>query len=236
MYHVGPRILPFHGNKSGDYLFKLPSWYADQYLGGRLLVTGKCRGTEFGSMGPTLFAFKPWETENPSGDLDGLALLWYRFEFNCGSPNVTNKALCDYPNFTMCDKWEGGAFIETGGRSAIVLFGRKGLGDNHYGEPRSGDCSPYKGYHCDPYERQAIFYDVLELAEAAAGRRDPWGIVPYRVWRPVEFYNRDGAGRSCSELGGVTYDPVGRRLYVIEKSLPAYNIDDQAVVHVWQVN
>jgi len=236
MYHVGPNSQPYHGNKVGDYLFKLPQWYADRYLGGRILITGKCRGTETGSMGPTLFAFKPWETENPVGDLDALILLSYRFQINCGSPNLTNKALCDYPEFTMCDKWEGGAFIETGNRAAIVLFGRKGLGNNNYGEPGEGACSLYKGYHCDPYERQVIFYDPLELAQVTAGSRDPWTVIPYRLWRPVEFYNRDDEGHSCSELGGVAYDPAARRLYVVEKSLPSFNADDQALVHVWQVN
>ena len=236
LFHVGPNQPPYHGNKAGDYLFRLPQWYADQYLGGRVLVTGKCRGTEFGSMGPTLIAFRPWETETPSGTLDAVILLWYRFDMSCASPNVSDKALCDYPDFTMCDKWEGGAFIETDKRAGIVLFGRKGLGGNGYGEPEAGNCSLYKGYHCDPYERQAVFYDVEELAEVAAGSRVAWTVVPYRVWRPTEFYNRDAQGYSCSELGGVAYDPGAKRLYVIEKSLPEYNVDDLAVVHVWQVN
>jgi len=187
-------------------------------------------------MGPTLFAFEPWETENPAGNLDAVVLLWYRFDMNCGSPNVTNQSLCDYPEFTMCDKWEGGAFIETDNRAGIVLFGRKGLGVNGYGEPGDGACSLYKGYHCDPYERQAIFYDVEELAEVVAGSREAWTVTPYRIWRPTEFYNRDAQGHSCSELGGVAYDPNAKRLYVIEKSLPEFNVDDLALVHVWQVN
>ena len=236
LFHVGQDNLPYHGNKVGDYLFRVPQWYADRYLGGRILITGKCRGTEFGSMGPTLFAFRPWETEEPEGDLDALILLWYRFDINCAAPNQTNKSLCDYPEFTMCDKWEGGAFIETDGRGAILLFGRKGLGNNGYGEPGPDSCSMYKGYHCDPYERQVLFYDVTELAQSASGQRDPWSVVPYRIWRPAVFYNRDEQGHSCSELGGVAYNPVDRRLFVIEKSLPRYNLDDQAVVHVWQIN
>jgi hypothetical protein len=235
MFHVGPREFPFHGNRSGDFLFRVPGWFADRYLGGRILVTGKTRGAFGGSMGPTLFAFKPWETETPSGDLDAVALLWYRLDYGCASPNVSDKSRCDFPEFTMCDKWEGGAFIESDTRAAIVLFGRKGLGVNGYGEPPGGACSMYKGYHCDPFVRQAIFYDALELAEVAAGSRDPWSVRPYRSWRPAEFYNSDGSGHSCGELGGVAYDPAGKRLYVIEKSLPAYNADDLAVVHVWQV-
>ncbi len=236
LFHVGPRELPFHGNKSGDYLFTVPQWYADRHLGGRTLVTGKTRGASFGSMGPTLFAFRPWETEAPGGDLDAVAMLWYRLDWGCASPNVSDKSLCDYPGFTMGDKWEGGAFVESGGRCTVILDGRKGLGGNHYGEPRRDDCSLYKGYHSDPYERQVVFYDVEELGEVAAGRRQPWTVVPYRTWRPTELYNRDAAGHSCSEVGGMAYDRQGRRLFIIEKSLPAFNLDDQAVVHVWRVN
>ena len=43
-------------------------------------------------------------------------------------------------------------------------------------------------------------------------------------------------GRSCSEVGGMTFHRGTRRLYIIEKSLPEFNVDDQAIVHVWQVN
>jgi hypothetical protein len=188
-------------------------------------------------MGPTLFAFKPWESEAPSGDFDAVALLWYRLDWNCASPNVSDKSLCDYPQFTMGDKWEGAAFVESSaGRCAIIMNGRKGLGTNHYGLPRNSDCGLYKGYHSDPYERQVIFFDIEELGRVAAGEREPWTVVPYRIWRPTEFYNRDAQGRSCSEVGGMTFHRGTRRLYIIEKSLPEFNVDDQAIVHVWQVN
>ena len=116
------------------------------------------------------------------------------------------------------------------------MDGRKGLGTNHYGLPRNTDCSPYKGYHSDPYERQVIFYDIEELGDVATGKRQPWAVVPYRTWRPTEFYNRDADGYSCSEVGGMAFDRKNRRLFIIEKSLPSYNVDDQAIVHVWQVN
>lgn len=130
-YHVGPRLLPYHGNKVGDYLFSVPQWYADQHLGGRFLVTGKTQGAFNGSQGPTLFAFSPWNSETPSGNLDAIPLLWYRIFFpECAGPNVGNKSQCDYPDFTMCDKWEGGGFVESGQKRAIILLGKKGLGSD----------------------------------------------------------------------------------------------------------
>jgi len=236
MFHVGKREMPYHINKAGDFLFTVPKWYADKYLGGRWLITGKARGTETGSMGPSLLAFTPWDSENPSGDFDAVFMLYYPFLFDCGAPNVTNKALCTYPEFTMCDKWEGGSFIESGDKRAIIMAGRKGLGVNHYGLPRAGDCSMYKGYHCDPYEAQIIFYDIEELGEVALGNNDPWNITPYLIWRPDVFYNMDNNGQSCSEIGGMAYDSENKKLYLIEKSLPKYNTDDKAVVHVWSIN
>jgi hypothetical protein len=231
-FHVGPRQDPYHGNKSGDYLFDVPTWYAEQFLGGRTLVTGKTRGAFNGSMGPTLLAFRPFATESPSGDLDAVPMLWYRLLYpECAGPNVGDPNACDYPAFTMCDKWEGGAFLERNGRRAIALFGLKGLGPNQYGEPPStSTCFQDKGYHCDPYERQLVLYDVDELGAVAAGARDPWSVDPYAIWRPSQLFVRDAEGKSCGEVGGVAVDAAGRRLFAIEKGIGENN---SAVVHVW---
>src|SRR4030042_672120 len=52
LFHVGPERTPFHGRKMGEYLFRVPRWFAERYLGGRLLVTGRARGTPAGESGP----------------------------------------------------------------------------------------------------------------------------------------------------------------------------------------
>lgn len=236
-YHVGPRQLPYHGNKAGDFLFKVPQWYADTYLGGRILVTGKTRGAFNGSQGPTLFAFAPWDTETPSGDLDAVPMLYYRIFYpDCAGPNVGDKASCDYPNFTMCDKWESGGFVESGLKRSIILLGIKGLGTNYYGEaPGPDSCDSSTGYHCDPYERQVIFYDVDELGRAAQGQADPWSVTPYEIWTPREFFIKDEQGRSCGQPGGLAVDSSGKRLFMIEKGFGGHQNENGAVVHVWQI-
>jgi len=236
LYHVGPNEVPYHGNKSGDYLFSVPKWYADMYLGGRTLVTGKTRGAFYGSQGPTLFAFKPWDTDDHSGNLDAVPMLWYNIYYpDCAGPNVGDKANCDFPDFTMCDKWEGGCFVESGEKRAILLLGIKGLGVNTYGAPPSGACEDSQGYHCDPYERQVLFYDIDELGASAMGNRDPWSVVPYATWRPEEFYLGDNDGHTCGEVGGMDFDTDHRRIFMIEKGLGGYNNENAAVVHVWTV-
>jgi hypothetical protein len=245
LFYVGPQEDPYHGRKMGSYLFTVPAWYADQYLGGRTLVTGRCRGTpadafeevttDGGSQGPTLFAVDPFDSDSPTGNLDALPMLYYRVKFpGCAGPNVGDVATCDYPGFTMCDDWTGGAFVDSGTKRAIMLLGYKGLGDNCYDEPPvecNDPCSQTHGYHCHPYERQVIFYDVTRIGDIALGQRDPWTVVPYTIWRPTEFLI---TGHTCWNVGGMAFDEAGKRLFMVERGLG--EIEENAlVVHVWTV-
>ena len=240
MFHVGPDAAPFHGRKTGSYLFSAPQWYADQYLGGRTLITGRSRGTPAdyepitthgGSQGPTLFALRPFDSDNPAGNLDAVPMLYYRVKYpGCAGPNIGPTPECDFPDFTMCDNWTGGAFVDDGKRRAIMLLGYKGLGDNCYGSAECSDpCNDWQGYHCHPYERQVIFYDVRELGAVARTERDPWSVLPYTTWRPSEFYLQ---GHTCWSVGGMTYDPVTGRLFVVERGL-GEGETNAGVVHVW---
>jgi hypothetical protein len=166
--------------------------------------------------------------------MDALPMLYYRVAFPaCAGPNVGDTAACDYPSFTMCDDWSGGAFVDNGARRAIILVGYKGLGENCYDEPPvecNDPCSDAHGYHCQPYERQIIFYDVNEIGSVAQGAQDPWTVRPYAIWRPTEFFLQ---GNPCWNLGGATFDPAGRRLFVIERGLG--DGANSAVVHVWSL-
>jgi hypothetical protein len=244
LFHVGRQgDAVFHGRKAGDYLFRVPRWYADRYLGGRILVTGRARGTPAdgreavttrgGSQGPTLFAFHPVADGATGGDLDALPMLYYRTKFPaCAGPNVGDGARCDFPGYTMCDLWDGASFVEGGSGRAILLGGLKGQGPNCYDEPPvecHDPCSTDHGYHCHPYERQVLFYDADEIGRAARGEVRPWTVLPYAVWRPAELLGR---GRACFGLGGMTFDPATRRLFVVERGLGGAE-ENAAAVHVW---
>ena len=245
MFHVGPEEIPYHGRKMGCYIFTVPTWYGDLYLGGRTLITGRSRGTPAtgfeeitthgGSQGPTLFAFRACDSDNPTGDLDALPVLYYRVKFpSCAGPNVGDPNVCDYPNFTMCDEWTGGAFVESGEKRALILIGYKGLGDNCYDEPPvecNDPCSDSHGYHCNPYERQVIFYDVELLGKSAIGQQDPWVVLPYEIWRPEEFYL---TGNPCWNLGSMAFDEENGRLFMVERGLGEGELN-AAVVHIWSV-
>jgi hypothetical protein len=241
LFHVGANRSPFHGRKMGDYLFVVPQWYADQYLGGRILVTGRSRGTPVGrsrvaggSQGPTFFAFNPAGNSDRAGSrLDALPILYYRtFHPECAGDNVGSPENCDYPHYTMCDIWTGADFVELGNKKAIVLVGHKGLGRNCYDHPPidcEDPCSDDHGYHCNPYERQVIFYDVNQLGHSAQGEGDPWEVLPYLIWRPAEFFLD---GHTCFDAGGLAFDRQGRRLFMVERGLGGADAN-QTVVHVW---
>ena len=183
-----------------------------------------------------LFAFHPFDTDAPTGeDLDAIPVLYYRVFFpSCGGPNVGDPNRCDYRGFTMCDIWTGGAFLQAGASQAVALLGLKGLGGNCYDEPPvqcQDPCSDHHGYHCHPYERQVIFYDVEELGRAAQGGVDPWTIAPYTIWRPRELLL---SGHTCGDVGGMTFDPSTRRVFMIERGLGGPS-ENQAAVHVWTI-
>ena len=109
----------------GTYMSaKLEARFAQKYLGGRTLVTGRARGTPTegterqttrgGSQGPTLFAFHPLRDRDPAPHLDAIPILYYRVRFpDCAGPNVGDPDSCDYPGYTMCDIWTGAAFVES---------------------------------------------------------------------------------------------------------------------------
>jgi hypothetical protein len=144
IFHVGPEQPPFHGIKMGSYLFSVPQAYADEYLDGRTLVTGRARGTSppgspgldadgaitGGSQGPTLIAFRAWDSDNPSGDLDAVPMLYYRVKYpGCAGPDIGvggETVNCDFPGFSMCDDWTGAAFVQAGERATIAISGLTG--------------------------------------------------------------------------------------------------------------
>jgi hypothetical protein len=265
VFHVGPEQPPFHGIKMGSYLFSVPQAYADRYLDGRTLVTGRARGTAppdspgldaegaiaGGSQGPTLIAFRAWDSEDPSGNLDATPMLYYRVKYpGCAGPDigVGGQAVnCDSPGFSMCDDWTGAAFVQAGDRATIAIVGLKGATSCYYcGDPVDDSechvnplpgecdisCNEERGYHCGPYRRQVLLYDTEALGQAALGEIDPWSILPYAVWEPDELFL---SSPCCYNMGGMAFDPGRGRMFITERGLGEGDMN-AAVVHIWTVS
>jgi hypothetical protein len=244
VWHIGDRPSDndvFHNAKACNYLFRAPEGFADDHLGGRWLIAGNHReaGGLGGSQGPTLYALAPWEDGNPpaSGqNLDALALLYYPEVYECvweGEGDINehpDPGVCDFPGYRAKDDWGGGAWVQTAGTTGVLIFGRKGLGDNCYGTAGQcgGDpCDIYDGYHAYPYEPQILFYDPEELREVAGGSREPWEALPYAVYTVEEVLDE-----ACAVLGAVAYDQGSGLVYVTEQQAGP---SGETAVHVWRV-
>lgn len=219
-WHIGPyEDSNYSAKRTTNYMFDVPRNWGDAYLNGTYLLTGRgdgC-GSAGNSHGPPLYSFAPYQEATPpqNASINSTILLMY-------PPSG------DYfPDWSPGDVWEGGVWLtsENKSRSAALIIGRKGLGQPHYGVPRPGDCSPYKGYHCDPYETQFLFYDTGELAEVARGEREYYNITPYAVFRPKEHFLP-----SCSgSVGGAAFDRERGLLYVAQQN------GENPVVHVYGI-
>ncbi len=136
----------FIGNQDlysvNGYMFEIPASWADAYSGGRYLATGRMRDGGQGGMGPTLFAYRPWNADGspmPSGArLEEVTLLLYENAYN------TEDIVRAMNGYQHPDSWEGGAWIITPSNKQAVLFaGTKSNGEKYWYGYINSDGSQY---------------------------------------------------------------------------------------------
>ncbi len=115
-----------------DYLFEIPAEWADRYVGGRPLATGRYRDGGWGGMGPQLYAYVPWTDEAgtpaaPQTHLEEITLLAY-----AKSDETEDIERC-LDGYQHADEWGGGAWLTTGsGSSAVMFAGTKATGSRYW--------------------------------------------------------------------------------------------------------
>jgi hypothetical protein len=122
----------------------------------------------------------------------------------------------------------------------VLFFGTNGIGPQCYG---SG-CYPGAGQgpHADPYRYQVWAYDALELAQVAAGTKNPWEVIPYAYWGltlphstyTVSVQQPDGSIVTETRtffpgINGSAYDPTTNRIYVLQSR------GEEPIIQVFQV-
>ncbi len=121
----------FIGNQDlysvNGYMFEIPTDYAN----GRPLATGRMRDGGQGGMGPTLFAYRPWNddgTPKPSGThLEETTLLLYENAYN------TEEIVRAMNGYQHPDEWGGGAWLTTvSGKGAVLFAGTKSNGRKYW--------------------------------------------------------------------------------------------------------
>lgn len=121
------------------------------------------------------------------------------------------------------------------GTRSVLVWGRIGVGKADYGSgtvnkaldqmpvPGSNGNDHYvwdptnqdKGYHAYPYEYRVWAYDALDLVAVKEGKKQPWEVAPYAVWKP-DF---GGLSNPGALTGGVAYDAATGRIFVAVRYL-----------------
>jgi hypothetical protein len=215
-----------------------PEWQSR--LGGPA-ITGQCCLSIISrtSHGPAAFAFDPAGL-SAGKNVPAEPLLYYPMDHpTLGSWEGSN------PTYGGTTQVGGAALIA--GTSTALFVGRNGSGAFCYGEgsadraaaeTRAADggkicfdpTSSDKGQHAYPYRYQMWAYDLNELAEVRAGRRDPWSVKPYGVW-PFELPFPEPSVR----IGGVAYDAARQRIFIAQSQADRDGYAFRPLIHVFRV-
>lgn len=233
---AGPwRVGEYINYVTGDYIFAIPQDWADAYLPGMYLATGRFRDGGQGTLGPSIIAIAPWKSGNPpqaGTTLEAVPLLYYGSVYEEGAPAMEA--------YSHSDEWAGGAWLTLGGRSAVVFAGTKGLGHTWYGcmdgtvwpeePPFPPDC-PERGWWSEQFESQLLFYDPAQLAAVARGEMETWQPQPFAVMRLDDVLFNVTSTQQKWHVGDLAYDALNGYLYLMEPLAD----NEKSLIHVWQV-
>lgn len=207
------------GGFTGGYMAEVPpEWrqtLSASYLTGQaaLSIIGRT------SSGPAVFGFDPARL-GPAAS-PATPYLYYPLSHPLGKIDRKN------PYFNGNTEVRG-VFFAPGTRS-VLFFGSHGTGDVYYGEaaPANDKARAAKGWHSvnGQYQYQVWAYDANDLVAVKDGKRKPWDIRPYAVWKlefPVDEHGK--------HIGGVAFDPGTNRLYVSQMHADEWG---RALIHAF---
>jgi len=220
---------PFGTLKAGffsGYLATIPS--AWQTLLGGPAITGQCciNISSRTSNGPGAFVFNPSDVgvKNP---IPATPIEYYTQLNPLTVWNTTNPT------------WNGttamGGMVFPDGTRSLLYFGSHGTGPWCYGnsgDGTNGTCfdpqSNNRGAHAYPYVNQIWAYDANDLVAVKNGKKSPWSVKPYGVWRfKLPFKANDAMGG----IRGIAFDRATQRIFVSQWR----GDDTRPVIHVYAV-
>jgi hypothetical protein len=198
------------------FCFEIPAEWSDRFTPGKRLAAGGYREHIGSSYGPSLYAVAaPLSASTPPAGmaLEATTLL------NYGLPP---DSLIDCKH---ADRWNGGAWLTIGDKSAVAIIGLKGEGRESYGvdNPLGG-----KGWYTESYNAVIMLYDPESLGAAARGLLKPHEIQPYAKIRLDPHFL--GSGIAYPE--GAAFDRKNARLYIAQRNAARYG---QTAVQVFSL-
>lgn len=240
---------------TNDYLLGIPASFANQYLNGRQLGSGRHREGVWGGRGPALFAAAPWSEGNPPAantTLSAITPLLLYGEPQSGTPEILTDSSREMLNYSEADYWSGAAWLAAGDNGAVVFIGTKALGNSWYGFANGVqwpyDCAETnscpdvpdwpnddRGYWADDYEARLAFYDPADLASVATGAMETWEPQPYATLSLTQYLfdtEMDVTRYRRHLVGAAAYDETHHMLYFFELLADS----DKSLIHVFEVN
>ena len=220
--------------RTNDYMFSIPSDFANAHLNGKRLISGRYRDGGWSGKGPNMYAFSPWSEGNPPAPLAHLQNITHLLGYS------DTDSLNGYKN---ADEWNGGAWMVHDSLSAVGIIGTKALGNCWYGFaegtlwPNDSNYIPpwpydQRGWWADGFDARILFYNPSDLAAVAAGTLQPGQLQPYdslsfenRLYAPMHDLGRH-------QLGSCSYDRENGLIYVFERRADG----DKCLVHVFKIN
>lgn len=189
-----------------------------------------------GSAGPALFCFEPDQLLSQQ-NIAATMVVGYP-----GGHHTLGRWEDSSAMYGMTTEITGVTFID----DYAVFVGNNGTGEACYGSGTSdpskhhttlpdGDhlcydpVSSSKGNHSYPYRAQAWAYPLADLAEVAAGRREPWSLIPTFWPLPLPL------SKEMNRIGGTAFDPATRRWYISHMGADALEFSVYPMVHVFEV-
>jgi hypothetical protein len=255
---AGLWVLDGYSNyTTNDYLFEIPQSWADQYLPGYRLATGRFREGVWGGLGPALFAYAPWLDGNPPAPGAELThiepLLQYGIQ-SPGNPELQVDESMRMDGYAESDHWWGGAWLTAGDQSAVVFVGTKALGKNWYGFANGVEWDyacmddpnltcpdvpdyPYddRGFWAEEYQASIIFFDPADLGQVALGQLAPYEPQPYAIMNlnPYLYHPEiDVYNYKRDLVGAAAFNRDAGLLFVIERLADEY----KSVIHVFRID
>jgi hypothetical protein len=241
---------------TNDYLFEIPEDWADTYVQGYRLATGRFREGVWSGFGPSIFACAPWLDGNPPPAGATLTevqpLLLYGIQPE-GLPEIQADESTMMNGYAESDHWWGGAWLTSEAGDAVVFTGTKALGKNWYGfangvvwdyacaDDPALTCPevpdfPYdnRGFWAEDFMPAILFFDPTDLAKVATGEWETYQPQPYAMLDLTDTWF-DPVTRveiyKRDLVGAAAFDRLDGLLFVVER------LGDEAksVIHVFSV-